>query len=159
MNRLRYLSVAVSLGLGAVLITHNDAADASPVTLRPPSVSEYYDQLPPLLLPESAAPPLTKRPDGVGNGGEAVFRFVVDTLGRVELATVETLAATDSVTASDMRQGLSGLRYIPARIVLNVGHCVNFNGVRAHCGGTRPAVKRLRSRVVLQLLTHGDTAR
>lgn len=121
------------------------------VTKSPPAASERYDELAPILLPETAIYALTTRPDGAGAGGNAIFAFVVDTLGRVELPTVETLAATDSATARDLRRGLEQLRYIPKRIVLDVGRCIHINGVRAHCGGSAPAVKRLRARVVLQV--------
>ena len=70
-----------------------------------PTVSNRYDELPPILLTKSAAPMPTTR------AVEAVFRLVVDTHGRTESVTVETLAATNSTTARDVRRRFSGVRY------------------------------------------------
>ncbi len=159
MQKLRIIAMVLSLGVGAQLATSRNSRAATPPVRTSPTASETYAELAPILLPESGAPPLTKRPGAVGDGGDVVFRFVVDTLGRVELSTVETLAATDSATARDMREGLSGVRYVPARLVRDVGRCVTFNGVRAHCGGSSPAVKRIRSRVVLHIVAQGTSAR
>ncbi len=94
---------------------------------------------------------LAAGPDGSSAGGDATFAFVVDTAGRVELRSIETLAATDSTTAQALRRGLEQLRYIPKRVVLDVGRCVRVNGVRMHCGGAKPAIRRLRARVVLHV--------
>ena len=156
MTNLRVMSVAISLGAGAVFTSFRDPWHAAPVLLVPASVTERYDELPPLLLPESAAPMLSTRA-GPGERSDAVFRFVVDTLGRVDSSTIETLVATDSAAARNSRRGLSDVRYLPARLVLDVGHCVRFNGTRAHCGGPTPTIKRVRARVVLHLETFRAT--
>ncbi len=116
------------------------------------SASERYAEFPPILLPESAAPALPEERTRPGQSAEIVFAFVVDTLGRVEAGTVETLSAPDSAVARAARSSLSGIRYIPARLVLDVGRCVSFNGDRGHCGGVSPAIRTLRARVVLRIV-------
>jgi hypothetical protein len=151
MSSPRTLTVLLVASLCAALGVRRLGGETLPVTKSLPDASERYDELAPILLPETAIYALPAGPDGANGGGDAVFAFVVDTLGRVELPTVETLAATDSATARDLRRGLERLRYIPKRIVLDVGRCVYLNGVRAHCGGSAPALKRLRARVVLHL--------
>lgn len=115
--------------------------------------SERFADFPPILLPESAAPALPADRSKPGQSAELVFAFVVDTLGHVEMTSVETLAAPDSAVARSARSNLSGVRYIPARIVLDVGQCVEFNGNKGHCGGTTPTVRKLRARVVLRINT------
>jgi protein TonB len=49
-----------------------------------------------------------------GIGGRVVLRFVVDTLGRVEPATVETTSATDPRFGEAARRAIGGLRFRPA---------------------------------------------
>lgn len=50
-----------------------------------------------------------------GIEGSARFRFVVDTLGRVELATVERLSATRDAFAMAVREALPRMRFRAAR--------------------------------------------
>jgi len=113
--------------------------------------SERYADFPPILLPESAAPMLPAERTVPGQSVELVFAFTVDTLGRIEAESVETLAAPDTASARAARSNLSGVRYIPARLVLDVGRCVSFNGDRGHCGGVTPVVRRIRARTVLRI--------
>ncbi len=80
-------------------------------------VSERFTDLPGILIPETVTPTIVN-----GSGGETVFAFVVDTTGRIELPTVQTLLATDSVTARQARVALAGVRYIPARLVQDLGN-------------------------------------
>jgi protein TonB len=70
---------------------------------------------------ERAAVPLgqvrPRYPDALraaGIGGRVVLRFVVDTLGRVEPATVETVSATDPRFGEAARRAIGGLRFSPA---------------------------------------------
>jgi len=138
----------------AAIVSHG--ALASPHTSAVSSVSsrsEIYSDLPPILLPESVAPALPVERARPGQGAELVFAFTVDTLGRVELGTVETLATPDSATAQAARSNLSGVHYVPARLVLDLGRCVTFNGDRGHCGGVTPHVRKIRARVVLRIST------
>lgn len=72
-------------------------------------------------LVERAAVPLgqvrARYPDALrdaGIGGRVVLRFVVDTLGRVEPATVETVSATDPRFGDAARRAIGGLRFRPA---------------------------------------------
>jgi hypothetical protein len=141
--------VGVLLGAMALRV-----ASSPPIGVAPPGLaagSERYVELPPILLPESAAPALPTERTLPGQGAELVFAFIVDTLGRVEGESVETLAAPDSATARAARSNLSGVHYVPARLVLDVGRCVSFNGERGHCGGVAPAVRRIRARTVLRI--------
>jgi hypothetical protein len=132
------------------LVGHPQSRETAEPT-SPAEASEQYADFPPILLPESAAPLLPAERAAPGQATELVFAFVVDTLGRVEVASVETLAAPDSATARAARSGLSGVRYVPARLVLDVGRCVAFNGERGHCGGVTPTVRRIRARAVLRI--------
>lgn len=70
---------------------------------------------------ERAAVPLgqvrPRYPDALrdaGIGGRVVLRFVVDTLGRVEPATVETTSASDPRFGEAARRAIGGLRFRPA---------------------------------------------
>ena len=153
MNR----AVRDSLVVGAVvaaIVSHGASASArTPALSSATSRSETYSDLPPILLPESAAPVLPPERSRPGQAAELVFAFVVDTLGRVELGTVETLATPDSATAQAARSNLSRIRYVPARLVLDIGRCVTFNGDRGHCGGITPHIRKIRARVVLRIST------
>lgn len=140
----RVTSIVVGL-IGFGVGSMRPHATALPIESAAPR-SERWQELAPILLPESGVSAFSAR-----DGASAVFRFVVDTLGRIELGTVETLVADDSASAQEMRRGLSGVRYIPARLIENVGRCVRFNGSNAHCGGATPAIKRVRARVVLTI--------
>jgi hypothetical protein len=143
------------VGVGVLLAAMGLRVTPSPQTkVAPPRVaaaSEQYADFPPILLPESAAPTLPTERTLPGQGAALVFAFVVDTLGRVESESVETLAAPDSATARAARSNLSGVHYVPARLVLDVGRCVSFNGERGHCGGVTPAVRKIRARTVLRI--------
>jgi len=143
------LAMAAMLALLATPMANERALAPAPPS--PTVHSERYTELPPILLPESAAPTLPVERTRPGQGAELVFAFVVDTLGRIELSTVETLATPDSATARAARSNLSAIRYVPARLVLDVGRCVTFNGERGHCGGVTPAVRKIRARVVLRI--------
>lgn len=151
MSLLHTLATVVAASLCASLAVGRLVGESLPETKARPTASERYDELAPVLLPETAVHALAAGPDGASAGGDATFAFVVDTTGRVELPTIETLTATDSTTARALRRGLEQLRYIPKRIVLDVGRCVRVNGVRMHCGGANPAIRRLRTRVVLHV--------
>jgi len=72
-------------------------------------------------LVERAAMPLgqvrPRYPDALreaGVNGRVVLRFVVDTVGRVEPATVETVSATDPRFGEAARRAIGGLRFRPA---------------------------------------------
>lgn len=150
----RSVAAALVIAGSAVILGASAAPETHPAFIRekaPTTKSERYADFPAILLPESAAPALPAERSKPGQHAEIVFAFVVDTLGRIELETVETLAASDSSVARSARSNLGGIRYIPARIVLDVGHCVEFNGNRGHCGGPSPTVRKLRSRVVLRI--------
>lgn len=151
MSLLRILATVVAASFCASLGVGRLAGETVAHAETLPTASERYDELAPVLLPETAVHALAAGPDGASAGGDATFAFVVDTTGRVELPSIETLAATDSTTARALRRGLEQLRYIPKRIVLDVGRCVRVNGVRMHCGGAKPAIRRLRARVVLHV--------
>lgn len=151
MSLLRTLATVAAASLCTTLAVGSRRGEPFSATKPPPTASERYDELAPVLLQETAVNALTVGPDGSSASGNATFAFVVDTTGRVELPSIETLAATDSTTARALRRGLEQLRYIPRRIVLDVGRCVRVNGVRMHCGGATPAVRRLRARVVLHV--------
>ncbi len=58
--------------------------------------------------------PSTLRAAGVE--GDVRFRFVVDTTGRVEIASVEQLGATHGAFAIAVRETLAKLRFSPARV-------------------------------------------
>jgi hypothetical protein len=115
------------------------------------SLSESWTDLPPILLPESAAPSLAHDDQGRAKPIDVVLAFIVDTLGRAEREGIETLSATDSAAALAARGSLTGIRYVPRRLVANGSVCVRFNGATAHCGGTAPILRRLRARVVLRI--------
>ncbi len=151
MSFLHTLAAVVAASLCASLAVGRLVGETLPESKALPTTSERYDELAPVLLPETAVHALAAGPDGTSAGGDATFAFVVDTMGRVELPSIETLAATDSTTARALRRGLEQLRYVPKRIVLDVGRCVRVNGVRMHCGGATPAIRRLRARVVLHV--------
>lgn len=51
-----------------------------------------------------------------GIEGDARFRFVVDTLGRVELATIERLSATREAFAMAVREALPRMRFRAAQV-------------------------------------------
>lgn len=144
-----WLPTATLALVATLLIKERAGTPASPDSA---AVSERYTELPPILLPESAAPILPVERTQPGQGAELVFAFIVDTLGRVEQATVETLATPDSATARAARSNLHAVRYVPARLVLDVGRCVTFNGDKGHCGGLTPAIRKIRSRVVLRIV-------
>ena len=151
MNRPWLEGVAVGVLASAISVQIISPLRTTAAPQDAPAASERYADFPPILLPESAAPVLPAERSRPGQGVELVFAFVVDTLGRVEGASVETLAAPDSATARAARSNLSSVHYVPARLVLDVGRCVSFNGERGHCGGTTPAVKKLRARAVLRI--------
>lgn len=142
-------------GVGALIAAMAFRVSSSPpmkvISSGPSMASERWADFPPILLPESAAPALPAERTLPGQGAELVFAFVVDTLGRVESESVETLAAPDSGTARAARTNLSGVHFVPARLVLDVGRCVSFNGERGHCGGVAPAVRKIRARTVLRI--------
>jgi len=157
------------LAVGASLLILVAARDARrPNDRRPPdareasaqvpleSRSETYTDLPPILLPESAAPALAHDDQGHTKPIDVVLAFIVDTLGRVEREGIETLSATDSSAAQAARGSLTGIRYVPMRLVANGSVCVRFNGATAHCGGTSPILRRLRARVVLRIEASGS---
>jgi hypothetical protein len=151
MNRTWMEGAGIGALLTAMVLLGPPRPPATVEPTRPTAASEQYADFPPILLPESAAPMLPAERAAPGQATELVFALVVDTLGRVEPASVETLAAPDSVTARAARSNLSGVRYIPARLVLDVGRCVAFNGERGHCGGVTPTVRRIRARAVLRI--------
>jgi hypothetical protein len=151
MNRTWLEGVVVGALITAMALGVNPLLREQVGRTSPTAVSERYADFPPLLLPESAAPMLSAERSAPGHGAELVFAFIVDTLGRVESESVETLAAPDSVTARAARSNLSSVHYVPARLVRDVGRCVSFNGERGHCGGTTPTVRRIRARAVLRI--------
>jgi len=117
----------------------------------PATRSERYTELAPILLPESTIRASGELSAFRDTAAEVVIAAIVDTSGSIEQPSVQILSATDSATARLIRAGLGGVRYIPARIVLDLGQCVRFNGEQAHCGGATPTVRRLRARVVVRI--------
>jgi TonB family protein len=68
----------------------------------------------PYLLPGQMGPPYPEelrddRPDGL-----VVVRFVIDTLGRVEVPSLSVVAASHPLFAASVRSALGRLRYSPA---------------------------------------------
>jgi len=68
----------------------------------------------PYLVPGQMGPPYPEelrddRPDGL-----VVVRFVIDTLGRVEVPSLHVVEATDPLFAQAVRSALDRLRYVPA---------------------------------------------
>jgi hypothetical protein len=106
---------------------------------------QLYSDAEPILLPETVPWVATPR------GGEYVFAVVVDTRGHIELATVQTLLAFDSVGAQAIRQQFGRVRYIPGRLIEVNSPCIRINGTLRHCGGDVLTVKKLRQRVLLRL--------
>ncbi len=143
MTKAHGLAVAVLLASAAAFTSRVGAAAL--VSPDAGARSERYTELDPILLPE------TVRIDAAKRSSEFVFAFVVDTLGRVELSTIQTLLTTDSVSAFKVREKLSSLRYTPARIVRVNGPCVRINDGVSHCGGASPVVIKLRKKVLLRL--------
>jgi protein TonB len=88
-------------------------------------VSEVFreDQveIPVTLAAGSARPGYPGILSSSGIEGSARFRFVVDTGGRVEMATVEMIAASHSAFAQSVRNTLPRMRFTPARVD---GHAV-----------------------------------
>jgi hypothetical protein len=94
-------------------------ADLAPIRLGPPH-SDPIDggaaDESPYLLPGQMGPPYPEelrvdRPDGL-----VVVRFVIDTLGRVELPSLHVVAATNPLFAASVRKTLDHLRYVPASL-------------------------------------------
>lgn len=109
-----------------------------------PAPSETFTDVEPTLLAETVPWVATR-------GGEFVFAVVVDTLGRIDDGTVQTLLASDSVGAQDIRRVLHRVRYTPARLIQVVSPCIRVNGTTRHCGGERPHTIRIKKRVLLRL--------
>jgi outer membrane biosynthesis protein TonB len=92
-------------------------ADLAPIRLGPPRTDPIdgaaADQSP-YLLPGQMGPPYPEelrddRPDGL-----VVVRFVIDTLGNVELPSLHVVASTHPLFAASVRRTLDHLRYVPA---------------------------------------------
>jgi len=66
--------------------------------------------------PASAAPVYPKSLIQAGIEGYAAMRFVVDSSGRVEMATVRVLEATHPEFAIAVRSAMPGMKFAPARI-------------------------------------------
>jgi TonB family protein len=66
--------------------------------------------------PESAAPVYPPRLMQAGIEGYAAMRFVVDSLGRVEMASVRVLEATHPEFAAAVRSAMPLMKFSPARI-------------------------------------------
>lgn len=159
---MNYLWLVALLGVGVfgTTVAVNPPSRPTPGDLKPsrvveknthasrdlPSTESWID-FPPILLPETVAPTL-----GVGSrGGEVIFSFIVDTLGRVELGSVDTYSAPDSAFALAARAKLPSVRYIPARAVQQGTDCVRIDGHLRHCAGPTPTIRKLRARVLLRI--------
>jgi TonB family protein len=64
----------------------------------------------------SAAPSYPKDLMDKGIEGYAVMRFVVDSTGRIDLSTVQTLEATNPGFVAAVREAMSGMRFRPAKM-------------------------------------------
>jgi TonB family protein len=66
--------------------------------------------------PTSAAPVYPRHLMQAGIEGYAAMRFIVDSTGRVEMASVRVLEATHPEFAAAVRGAMPGMRFTPARI-------------------------------------------
>jgi protein TonB len=73
-------------------------------------------EVPVSLLRDSPKPGYPAMLVSTGIEGTARFRFVVDATGRVEMATVEQIAASHSAFAMAVRATLPRMRFTPARV-------------------------------------------
>ena len=69
---------------------------------------------PVIQAPNSAAPAYPDMLRQAGVEGEAVVSFVVDTLGRVDLATFKVIHKTHELFAAAVKNALPRMRFIPA---------------------------------------------
>lgn len=140
--------------LGALMLSLAATTHAGAVTSPERGTrSENFTDLAPSLLPESL------RLDSAVSPGEYVFVLVVDTAGRVEPGTVQTLMAVDSASAAPARAALGAVRYTPARMIQVTGACVRIDGAARHCGSVGAPVKRLRKRVLLRFEVESSATR
>ena len=84
-----------------------------PLSRNDPIDDDLADQRP-YLLPGQLGPPYPEelredRPDGL-----VVVRFVIDTLGRVEVPSLNVVVATNPLFAASVRAVLDRLRFLPA---------------------------------------------
>ena len=136
------LSAVCSVGMASsVALAYRAAPEFSALDSR----SEVFTDVEPVLLPE------TVTSSGIAGGGEFVFAVVVDTTGKIETATVQTLLAKDSASAQAVRQQLGFVRYVPGRMIEVMSSCVRINRTLRHCGGKASRVRLIRRRVLLHL--------
>ena len=80
---------------------------------------EYFDfevESPVMQAPNSAAPVYPDLLRQAGVEGEALVSFVVDTTGRVDLASVKVVRSTHDQFAAAVKSALPRMRFIPAEI-------------------------------------------
>lgn len=85
-----------------------------------PSVGDVIDasiaDQPPYLLPDQLGPGYPEQLRDAAPDGLVVVRFIIDTLGRAERASVNVVSATDSLFTASVRTALERLRFAPARL-------------------------------------------
>ena len=69
--------------------------------------------------PSSAAPAYPPAMMNLAIEGAATIKFVVDTAGRVDLGTVQTIAASNPAFAHAVLEALPRMRFHPARVGAN----------------------------------------
>jgi protein TonB len=87
--------------------------------VRPDQSKTYFDfqvEKPAAQAPNSATPVYPDILRQAGVEGEALVSFVVDTSGRVDLATFKVVRATHDLFASAVRNALPRMRFIPATV-------------------------------------------
>ena len=83
----------------------------------PPADKDYFAfevEKPVVQAPNSATPAYPDMLRQAGVEGEAVVSFVVDTLGRVDLATFKVIHKTHELFATAVKNALPKMRFIPA---------------------------------------------
>jgi len=86
---------------------------------QPDDSKTYFDfqvEQPAAQAPNSATPVYPDILRQAGVEGEALVSFVVDTSGRVDLATFKVVRATHDLFASAVRNALPRMRFIPATV-------------------------------------------
>jgi periplasmic protein TonB len=93
------------------------AADTAEVTVDPTATFlEFQVEQPAMQAPNSAIPVYPEILRQAGVEGEALVSFVVDTSGRVDVATFKVVRASHDLFAAAVRNALPRMRFIPAAV-------------------------------------------
>jgi hypothetical protein len=107
--------------LGAVVFTTASAVSAQECSPQATPFFEFQVTVPAVYLPDSTLSPRpTARRAASVQEEAALVQFVVDTLGRPDIASLKVLLARDRVLAAEARSVLPRWRFRPARL----GGCV-----------------------------------